>query len=85
MATRNLGERVVHLIQPEARGTLFNVGELPEAGNPSLLIPNDHPAYSAIFALVMASAVNKKPLHDICVEDSTPLWTVLWVNMKFMP
>ena len=55
-----------------------------------LLLEYDHPGYSSIFALLMASAVNKKPIY----VDATPNGptfggmvssaTIQWVNFEFM-
>lgn len=86
MALVTYNNKTVGIIQPVNEGTLVNVGALegnPNA-NPSLVLPNDHPAYSAIFALLMASAVNKKSLDQIFVDNSTsPYMTLTGVKFVF--
>jgi hypothetical protein len=58
----------VIILHPREDALLVNIGDLDpnpnnHDGNPSLCLRYDHPGYSAIFALLMASAVNKKPIR----------------------
>lgn len=86
MATAVYRDKTVTIIQPQEDGTLINVGALEgnPTGNDSICLPNNHPAYSAIFALLMASAANKKPIHEICVDtDARPFLTIKHVSYFF--
>ena len=46
-------------------------------------LENDHHAYNSIFTLLMASAVNKKPITLDVVTDATGNSFIQWVEFEF--
>ncbi len=61
---------IVRIIQAREKDVIINIGHLednpnsrsPDPTNESLSVDYNHPGFSAIYTLLMASATNKQPL-----------------------
>jgi hypothetical protein len=75
----------VHIIMARHNDTLANIGPVPNtAGNDSIRLEHEHPGYSTVFALLMASFANRKPVQiwvDEKEVNGENLMTLDWVTM----
>lgn len=77
---------VVRIIHARVGDVLFGMGPIPgnKLGNDSIRLPLNHPAYSAIYSLGMASLMNGRPL-DVWISPSElngeTMYTIEWARL----
>ncbi len=67
--------------------TLVNIGDVPNSvGNASIRLEHDHPGYSTVYSLLMASYASRKPIEiwlDEKEVNGETLMTLDWVRLAF--